>query len=122
MVFAIVVIVSAVSTVIYIRDTREPLEATASPDMQQPRMAASGRYTIQVASFRDQDRAMILSNRIMELGYPAYWGQSRSSNDNIWYYVRVSRFEDIAEAKDFGEIIKSKGVIDDFYVANYAAP
>ncbi|HSW38911.1 MAG TPA: SPOR domain-containing protein [Acidobacteriota bacterium] len=120
--FAVVVIISAVSTVIYIRDTRESPEAVSAPEKQQPRMAATGRYTIQVASFRDRQRAMSFSDRMMELGYPAYWGQSRSSTENIWYYVRVSRFEDIAEAREFGELLKSRGVIDDFYVANYTAP
>jgi hypothetical protein len=52
----------------------------------------------------------------------AYWGESRISDENIWYYVRISRFEGKQEAKEFGDDLKSRGIIDDFYVANYKAP
>ncbi len=121
-VFAAVVLVSGIRTVTYMVGTREPpVEAPPAPKPE-PQMAPSGRYTVQVASFRNRPQAINLSRRLQQLGHPAYWGESQSSQDNVWYYVRISRFEDKQEARRFAEELKSKGVIDDFYIANYKAP
>jgi hypothetical protein len=116
--FAAVVILSGISTIKYIRETKEPPES-AAPTAKTPQMATSGRYTIQVGSFRNRAQAIAFSDRIKQRGFPAYWGESRSSDEDIWYYVRISRFEEKQEAKEFGENLKSQGIIDDFYVANY---
>ena len=39
-----------------------------------------------------------------------------------WYQVRVSHFKDKKSAVAYGESLKAKGFIDDYYVANYARP
>jgi hypothetical protein len=121
-VFAAVVVVSGIRTVIYILETKEPPEAPSTSDQAEPQMATSGRYTVQVASFRNQPQAIDLAKRIQQQGYPAYWGESRSSEEDVWYYVRISRFEDKQDAKKFAEELKSKRIIDDFYIANYKEP
>jgi hypothetical protein len=113
---AIVAIILAVSIGIRIHGTRTPPEPGSTP---QPQMATSGRYTIQIASFLGQEHAIELADKLKRLGHPAYWGESHSSNEKPWYYVRISRFESKEAAKDFGESLKSHGVIDHFYVANY---
>jgi hypothetical protein len=121
--FAAIVIISGISTIIYISETKESPESVSSPAQKQPEIAASGRFTIQVAAYRNRDLAIDDSNRLKQHGFPdAYWGESRISNENIWYYVRISRFEGKQEAKEFGDDLKSRGIIDDFYVANYKAP
>ncbi len=120
-VFAAVVFISGISTIIYISETKESPES-APPPPKTPQLAESGRYTIQAASFRNRDQARIFLEQLKNKGLPAYWGESRSSDQNVWYYVRISRFEEKQEAKKFGEDLKSKGIIDDFYVANYKAP
>ena len=120
--FAAIVIISGISTIIYISETKESPEAVSIPGAKPPEMATSGRYTIQIASFRNREQAIGLSDRMKTLGFPAYWGESRISDDNVWYYVRISRFEEKQEAKEFGDDLKSRGIIDDFYVANYKAP
>jgi hypothetical protein len=122
-VFAAVVIISGISTIIHISETREPPESVSIPAETPPPAAASGRYTIQIASYRNRNLAIERTDRMKELGYPdTYWGESRISDDNIWYYVRVSRFEEKQKAKEFGDNLKSDGIIDDFYVANYKQP
>lgn len=122
-VFAAIVIISGISTIKYISETRESPESTSSPAAKPPEIAVSGRFTIQVASYRNRNLAISESNRLKQLGFPnAYWGESRISDDNVWYYVRISRFEGKQETKEFGDNLKSKGIIDDFYVANYKEP
>jgi cell division septation protein DedD len=121
-VFAAVVVVSGISTIIYIKETKEPPEAVSAPAKPEPQIATSGRYTVQAASFRNRQQAVKFAEQIKNRGYPAYFGESRSSEQNIWYYVRISRFENKQEAKEFAEDLKGKGVIDDFYIANYKEP
>jgi hypothetical protein len=113
---AVVVVILAISIGNRILGTRTP---SAPDSASQPRMASSGRYTIQIASFLRQDHAVELADKLKRMGHPAYWGESRGSNEKSWYYVRISRFESKEAAKGFGESLKSKGVIDHFYVANY---
>lgn len=119
--FAAVVFISGIRTVIYIAQTKESPESV-SPPPKTPPLAASGRYTIQAASFRNQTQAISYSDRLQTMGLPAYWGESRTTGKDVWYYVRISRFEGKQEAKEYGEDLKNKGIIDDFYVANYKAP
>ena len=122
-VFAAIVIISGISTIIYISETKESPESASSPVQKPPETAASGRFTIQVAAYRNRDLAIDESDRLKQQGFTdAYWGESRISDENIWYYVRISRFEGKQEAKEFGDDLKSRGIIDDFYVANYKAP
>jgi hypothetical protein len=113
---AVIAIILAIGIGLHIYGTRTPPAPDSTP---QPRMATSGRYTIQIASFSGQDHAVELADKLKRLGYPAYWGESRISNEKTWYFVRISRFESKEAAKDFGESLKSNGVIDHFYVANY---
>ena len=120
--FAAIVIISGIRTIVYISETKESPEAAPPPPVKTPQLAPSGRYTIQAASFRNRAQAINFSERLKKQGFPAYWGESRSSDQNIWYYVRISRFEVKQEAKEFGEDLKNRGIIDDFYVANYKAP
>lgn len=122
LVFAVVVVVSGISTIKYIRETKEPPEAAAVPVKQAPQIAASGKYTVQAASFRNRSQAIGFENRLKQMGFPAYSGESRSSEDNIWYYVRISRFEDKQKAREFAEDLKSRGIIDDFYITSYTGP
>jgi hypothetical protein len=120
-IFAAVVIISGISTVYYIRETKESPDATSAPAEPEPQIATSGRYTVQAASFRTSLLAKDFVNRLNQLGYSAYSGESRSAED-IWYYVRISRFETKQEAREFAEELKSKGIIEDFYIANYKEP
>jgi hypothetical protein len=118
--FAVIVVVSAISTFRYISETRETPEETApAASKPKPQMATSGRYTLQVASFRDRPKAEAFADRLQKLGYAAYCGESRTSEEDVWYYVRISRFEDKQEARKFADDLKSKGIIDDYYIANF---
>jgi hypothetical protein len=37
----------------------------------------------------------------------------------VYHQVRISHFRDQQSARDFGRSLKSRGLIEDFYVTNY---
>lgn len=78
----------------------------------------SDPYTIQVAAYFTPDDAQKIVDSLKKEGIDAYYTKAASSN-RTWYQVKVSHFASREEASQYGEQLKTKGVIDDFYVANY---
>ncbi|MGD9057602.1 MAG: SPOR domain-containing protein [Desulfobacterales bacterium] len=78
-------------------------------------------FTLQVAAYLKPTYAQKYVEQLKEQGLGAYWREAISANKK-WYQVRVSHFADKKSARDFGESLKTRGIIDDYYVANYVAP
>jgi hypothetical protein len=78
-------------------------------------------FTLQVAAYLKPVHAKKFVENLQEQGLDAYWREAISANKK-WYQVRVSHFPDKKSARDFGESLKKKGIIDDYYVANFIAP
>ncbi|MGD8963820.1 MAG: SPOR domain-containing protein [Desulfobacterales bacterium] len=78
-------------------------------------------FTLQVAAYLKPAYAQKYVEQLKKQGLDAYWREAISANKK-WYQVRISHFADKKSARDFGESLKAKGVIDDYYVANYVAP
>lgn len=78
-------------------------------------------FTIQVAAYLKEMDAKHYVEQLKESGMDAYWTRA-SGGGKTWYQVRISHFRTKAEAKTFGETLKVRGVIDDYYVANYYRP
>jgi cell division protein FtsN len=78
-------------------------------------------FTIQVAAYLKETDAKRYVEQLKENEMDAYWTRA-SGGGKTWYQVRVSHFKTKAEAKAFGEALKMRGVIDDYYVANYHRP
>ncbi|MGD8992729.1 MAG: SPOR domain-containing protein [Desulfobacterales bacterium] len=78
-------------------------------------------FTLQVAAYLKPAYAQQYVEQLKKQGLDAYWREAISANKK-WYQVRISHFADKKSARDFGESLKAKGVIDDYYVANYVAP
>jgi hypothetical protein len=78
-------------------------------------------FTIQVAAYLKPDYAHQYVARLKKQGLDAYWTEATSGNKK-WYQVRVSHFPDKNSARQYAESLKAKGVIDDYYVANYQRP
>ena len=85
------------------------------------KIPATGRFTIQVAAYLKVDHARRYAEALLEQGVHAYWTETLRRNKK-WYQVRVSRFPDKTAARAFGEALKAKGIIEDFYIANYEPP
>ena len=78
-------------------------------------------FTLQVGAYLNQQDAKRQVRELRKKNLNAYLTEAQS-RDRKWYQVRISHFEDRHQAKTYGESLKSKGVISDYYVANYRTP
>ncbi|MEJ2099325.1 MAG: SPOR domain-containing protein [Desulfobacterales bacterium] len=78
-------------------------------------------FTLQVAAYLEPAYAKSYVEKLKEEGLDAYWREAISANKK-WYQVRISHFADKKSARDFGESLKARGTIDDYFVANFVAP
>jgi hypothetical protein len=83
--------------------------------------AITDPFTLQVAAYLKPGYAKTYVEKLKKQGLDAYWREAISANKK-WYQVRVSHFPDKKSARDFGESLKAKGIIDDYYVANFIVP
>ncbi|MBI5552574.1 MAG: SPOR domain-containing protein [Desulfobacterales bacterium] len=69
-----------------------------APPAPEPLASAKGRFTVQVAAFRDLESANKLVAALRGKGYPAY--QLRNENDakEAWFRVRVGAFDNRPDA------------------------
>ncbi len=67
-----------------------------------------GKYTVQVASYREKRDARELADRLMRKGYQAFVAEAEVPGKGTWYRVRVGRFGTRKEAASFGENLKRK--------------
>jgi hypothetical protein len=72
-------------------------------------------FALQVAAYLKQDYALKLVDDLKKKGLKAYWIETTNSG-KTWYQVRIAGFPDPQSAREFGRSLKSKGLIDDFYV------
>jgi len=75
-------------------------------------------FTIQVAAYLKSEDAQRFVDQLIQAELDAFWTQAASANRS-WYQVKVSHFATREAAQAYGRELKSKGLIDDFYVANY---
>jgi hypothetical protein len=78
-------------------------------------------FTLQVAAYLEPAYAKSYVEKLKKQGLDVYWREAISANKK-WYQVRVSHFADKKSARDFGESLKVRGIIDDYYIANFMAP
>jgi hypothetical protein len=75
-------------------------------------------FTIQVAAYLKSNDAQRFVEQLKQHGLDAFWTEATSANRK-WYQVKVSHFGTKDQARLYGQELKSKGLIDDYYVANY---
>lgn len=92
-----------------------PIE-TAQPSTPE----VSDPFTLQVAAYLRLEYAKKFVTELKAQGLDAYWSTA-VSGDKKWYQVRISHFATKQAALELGESLKNRGLIDDFYVANYNA-
>lgn len=72
------------------------------------RTESGGRYTVQVASYREEGDARELAAGLSRKGYRAFVTAAEVPGKGTWYRVRVGRFGTRKEAASFGESLKRK--------------
>ena len=97
------------------RSVEEPIVAKT---VVQEKVVVSDPFTIQVAAYVKPEDAQRFVEQLKKEARDAFWTQAKSA-DRTWYQVKVSHFIDREGAQKYGQELKAKGLIDDFYVANY---
>jgi len=114
----------AAGLIVLVINTVGHLVKTESPVAQQIEKAPEqvmDPFTLQVAAYLEPAYAKSYVEELKKQGLDAYWREAISANKK-WYQVRVSHFADKKSARDFGESLKARGIVDDYYVANFVAP
>jgi hypothetical protein len=83
--------------------------------------AITDPFTIQVAAYLKPEDAQGYASYLKKRGLDAYWRKQEGAK-KTYYQVRVSHFPDKDSAKAYGLSLKTQGIIEDFYVANYERP
>jgi len=78
-------------------------------------------FTLQVAAYLKPQDAERYVKYLKTKKLDAFWIKRRGKR-KVWYQVRVSHFANKTSARAYGKNLKAKGIIDDFYVANYERP
>ncbi len=73
--------------------------------------------TIQIAAFKDRQRAEALIKTINAKGYKAYLTPPLEGGS--WYQVRLGHYDSVAEGSAAAEELKSKKVFADYFVTNF---
>jgi cell division septation protein DedD len=92
---------------------------TPAPSAEATPRPVTDPFTIQVAAYLKSEDAQRFVDRLKQQQIDAFWNKATSAN-RTWYQVKVSHFATRDDAQKYGEALKSKGLIDDFYVANYS--
>jgi len=107
----------AINTVRHLSVGENPARKSAEPAAA----VVTDSFTLQVAAYLQPEYAKRLVEDLKRQGQDAYWTEA-VRGEKRWYQVRVSHFATKQSARDYGEKLKSKGIIDDYYVANYRRP
>jgi hypothetical protein len=107
-----------VNTVSHLK-VAEPAPTEKEPEP--PISIITDPFTLQVAAYLMPEYAKGYVRELKNRGLDAYWSEA-VRGDKRWYQVRLSHFATKQSARDYGEKLKSEGIIDDYYVANYRRP
>jgi D-alanyl-D-alanine carboxypeptidase len=84
-----------------------PLSVLLTPEEERAIHSSSG-YVVQVASFRERDRAESLQKRMLDVGYQAYTESVPVTAGGITYRVRVGPYPQLRAAQDIAREIEDK--------------
>jgi tetratricopeptide (TPR) repeat protein len=114
-----------IGLVILVTNTFEHLIKTDTAATENDQLASipviTDRFTIQVAAYLKSEHAEKYVKHLKKQGLDVFWTEAKGAKKK-WYQVRISHFPDKASARAYGESLKAKGIIDDFYIANYDPP
>ena len=113
-----VVIIFIVNTINHLVKTRTRITRISEPVERAVTRQANDRFTIQVAAYQKSEYAKRVVRQLKKQNIDAFWTEAAGAKRR-WYQVRISHFPDKQSARNYGEKLKSTGIIDDFYVSNY---
>jgi len=97
------------SKIVQVASPRTNLPAQSLPVKKLKSAAVvSGRYTVQVSSFKDMKYAEKLASKLEKKGYPTFIKSVQLSNGQIWYRVNIGKYPDRDSAKSFAQMLQAK--------------
>ncbi len=90
----------------------EEAKVLAIPEGKLP----TGRYTLNIASFKDKGNADRLMKELDDKGYEAFVEKADIPGKGIWYRVAVGRFSSQGEAQALARGLREKGLNYQFFV------
>jgi len=106
-----------INTAVHLIPTKDPPPIEPLPE-QPEEVIVTDPFTLQVAAYLKVEYAEKYVAELKDQGLDAYYTKAKGSKSH-WFQVRISHFPTKDAARIHGEDLKSKGIIDDFYVANY---
>jgi len=99
--------------------TKSPPAATSALPAGQggavlPKASAEGRYVVQVASFKAQEDAAALQQRLQKAGYAAFIETATVGEKGTWHRVRIGPFAEALEAQEVVSRIKEQEKLSAF--------
>ncbi len=81
-----------------------------------PEMPPGGTFTINLASFRQKQRADRYVEELKKLGIDAYSWEVNLPEKGRWNRVSVGGFPTLNEAKDYTKELRQKGISDTYII------
>ena len=76
-----------------------------------------GKYTVQIASYKEEKEATKLAEKLQSKGYEVYITQARIPETGTWYRVRIGSYITKNEADNFGSnLTQTEPLINSMYV------
>lgn len=96
----------------------QPDNAPVPNVSSQPGSAATGRFTVQVGSFKDERQAQELANRLKRNGFPAYISKVEISGAGVRLRVRVGGYESLDQAQNVATNLRLKENVGAYVTRN----
>lgn len=112
----VVAAIFLIHTIGYLTPSQPPQAPPETPQQAEKPPPPPMPYTLQVAAYLKPEHAERYLKTLRAQGIDAYLTQAHG-NDKTWYQVRIAHFPDKATALAHGSDLKSRGLIEDFYVA-----
>lgn len=88
--------------------TRQVTQANTAHPPARPTPLASGGFTVQVRSYRDERMAREYAFSLKSQGYSVHVSRHEDEAGQAWFRVRVGHFERLGEARDFARRLNER--------------
>lgn len=88
--------------------TNAPTAPVPEVTVEPPAVDSADTYTLQVAAFREKERAQRLLRDLEEKGYKPYIVATDNSRNESWYLVRIGRFRNAETARQYAQNLEAK--------------
>lgn len=114
------VVLLVVNTAIHLIASRPARENGPKPEtVAMP--VVTDPFTLQVAAYRKPEHAAKYVALLKKQALDVYTVVAKGPG-KTWYQVRISHFPTKDAAKTYGNALKTAGLVDDYYIANYEPP